>query len=152
MTNHPKQGGIASFMTAIGALALAGRPPSWPALDSDTLQDAFKAGPVEARTASVATPSSTTAALESLRTRARPLSETALPLLHQRLQEQSGPMNTTMQGTKASKRTFNDRIARFSGYPASFATGMFPDRWPWTLAEQVQSVASHHRFRGTNGC
>ena len=26
MTNHPKQGGIASFMTAIGALALAGRP------------------------------------------------------------------------------------------------------------------------------
>ena len=52
MTNHPKQGGIASFMTAIGALALAGRPPSWPALDSEALQDGFKAGPIEARTSS----------------------------------------------------------------------------------------------------
>ena len=33
MTNHPKQGGIASLLTAIGALALAGRPPVWPGLD-----------------------------------------------------------------------------------------------------------------------
>ena len=64
MTNHPKQGGIASFMTAIGALALAGRPPVWPALDSDALQAGFKAGPVEARTAQPLASSTTTAALE----------------------------------------------------------------------------------------
>ena len=45
MTNHPKQGGIASFMTAIGALALAGRPPSWPALDSKLCRTASKRAP-----------------------------------------------------------------------------------------------------------
>ena len=73
MTNHPKQGGIASLLTAIGALALAGRPPSWPELDSDALQDGFKAGPIEARTGQALTASTTSEALESLRARARPL-------------------------------------------------------------------------------
>ena len=62
MTNHPKQGGVASFLTAIGTLALAGRPPVWPSLDSDALQDGFKAGPVEARSAVVSTPTVSSAA------------------------------------------------------------------------------------------
>ena len=74
MTNHPKQGGIASLLTAIGALALAGRPPTWPGLDSEALQDAFKAGPIEARNGMASSGASTsTVELEALRVRARPL-------------------------------------------------------------------------------
>ena len=134
MTNHPKQGGIASFMTAIGALALAGRPPSWPALDSGAFKT-FKAGPVEARTASALTPSSTTAALESLRTRARPLPEAALPLLHQRLWPfNQAPWIRTMQGTKPSKRTLATVSLGSAATCVLLPRACFLDRWPWTLA------------------
>ncbi|MGB0515972.1 MAG: beta-ketoacyl synthase N-terminal-like domain-containing protein [Poseidonia sp.] len=144
MTNHPKQGGIASFMTAIGALALAGRPPSWPALDSDALQDAFKAGPVEARTASALTPSSTTAALESLRTRARPLPGSGVAVAAPApVAVQSGPMDTDYARDQAIKAYVGDRIARFSGYPASFCHGHVSLTDGLGLSpEQVQSVAS----------
>ena len=48
MTNHPKQGGIASFLTAIGALALAGRPPKTIEGTSTVFSEAFRAGPIEA--------------------------------------------------------------------------------------------------------
>ena len=47
-TNHPKQGGITSFLTSVGALALAGRLPNEPGLDSDVFSEAFRAGPIEA--------------------------------------------------------------------------------------------------------
>ena len=126
MTNHPKQGGIASFMTAIGALALAGRPPSWPALDSDALQDAFKAGPIEARTSSPLSASTSTAALESLRTRARPLpgsGVSAVATVSSTLTVQSGPMDSDYARDRAIKAYVGDRIAAFSGYPASFCHG-----------------------------
>ena len=49
MTNHPKAGGIATFLSALGTLALAGRPPQWPGIDKLHLTEAFKAGPVETR-------------------------------------------------------------------------------------------------------
>ena len=126
MTNHPKQGGIASFMTAIGALALAGRPPSWPALDSDALQDAFKAGPIEARMSSPLSASTSTAALESLRTRARPLpgsGVSAATTISTTLTVQSGPMDSDYARDRAIKAYVGDRIAAFSGYPASFCHG-----------------------------
>ena len=48
MTNHPKAGGIATFLSALGTLALAGRPPQWPGRDSPHLTEAFRAGPIEA--------------------------------------------------------------------------------------------------------
>ena len=143
MTNHPKQGGIASFMTAIGALALAGRPPVWPALDSDALQAGFKAGPIEARTASTVSASSTTAALESLRTRARPLPGSGVSAPSSTAPVQAGPMDSDFARDRAVRAYVGDRIARYSGYPASFCHGHV------TLIEglgltpqQVQSVAS----------
>ena len=124
MTNHPKQGGIASFLTALGTLALAGRPPSWPAMNAEAYQGAFKAGPVEARSQPSLTPSASSKDLESLRTRARPLpgvggAVQAVP------QSRSQPVN--MDDDYARQRAVQayvgDRIAKYSGYPAAFCHG-----------------------------
>ena len=124
MTNHPKQGGIASFLTALGTLALAGRPPSWPAMNAEAYQDAFKAGPVEARSQPSLTPSASSKDLESLRTRARPLpgvggAVQAVP------PSRSQPVN--MDDDYARQRAVQayvgDRIAKYSGYPAAFCHG-----------------------------
>ena len=143
MTNHPKQGGIASFMTAIGALALAGRPPVWPALDSEALQAGFKAGPIEARTASNVTPANTTAALESLRTRARPLPGSGASTSVSAATVQSGPMDSDFDRDRAVRAYVGDRIARYSGYPASFCHGHVALVEGLGLtAQQVQSVAA----------
>ena len=124
MTNHPKQGGIASFFTAIGALALAGRPPVWPALDSPLLQDGFKAGPVEAREASFTPSGPSSAEVEALRVRARPLpgnraaASVSVPAVPQTVDASSD------HALERSIRAYvGDRIARFSGYPASFCHG-----------------------------
>ena len=46
MSNHPKIGDLASFLSAWGRLALAGRPASWPDPDSSILSEAFRAGPI----------------------------------------------------------------------------------------------------------
>ena len=124
MTNHPKQGGIASFFTAIGALALAGRPPTWPELDSPALQDAFKAGPKEARNSGSLTPSSSTADLEALRVRARPLPGSGASMV-----AASAPtvhvanVDDDYARTRSIQAYVGDRIAAFSGYPASFCHG-----------------------------
>ena len=130
MTNHPKQGGIASLLTAIGALALAGRPPVWPSLDSDALQDGFKAGPIEARTASALTPAASTAELEALRVRARPLpgSGAAAPAASTHAVAattvvQTGPLDSDYARDRAIRAYVGDRIAAYSGYPASFCHG-----------------------------
>ena len=143
MTNHPKQGGIASFMTAIGALALAGRPPVWPALDSEALQAGFKAGPIEARTASNVIPANTTAALESLRTRARPLPGSGASTSVSAAAVQSGPMDSDFDRDRAVRAYVGDRIARYSGYPASFCHGHVALVGGLGLtAQQVQSVVA----------
>ena len=142
MTNHPKQGGIASFMTAIGALALAGRPPAWPALDSEALQAGFKAGPIEARKPRGTVPSTTSAELESLRIRARPLpgsvSSHAPPP-----SGQTAPSESDHSSERAIRAYVGDRIARYSGYPASFCHGNVALTAILGLsAQQVQSVAA----------
>ena len=124
MTNHPKQGGIASFLTALGTLALAGRPPSWPAMNAEAYQDAFKAGPVEARSQPSLTPSASSKDLESLRTRARPLpgvggAVQAVPASR----SQPVNMDDDYARQRAVQAYVGDRIAKFSGYPASFCHG-----------------------------
>ena len=125
MTNHPKQGGIGSFFAALGAMAIAGRPPAWPAMDSSALQDAFKAGPIEARTLSPLTPASSTAETEALRVRARPLpgngaQVATVPVV-------SSVHVSDLSDDYAKERSIRayvgDRIAKFSGYPASFCHG-----------------------------
>ena len=129
-------------MTAIGALALAGRPPSWPALDSGARQAGFKAGPIEARKPRGAVPSITSAELESLRIRARPLpgsvSSPAPPPTGQ-----TGPSESDYSSERAIRAYVGDRIARHSGYPASFCHGNVSLTAGLGLsAQQVHSVAA----------
>ena len=145
MTNHPKQGGIASFFTAIGALALAGRPPAWPALDSSAVQDAFKAGPIEAQGASPLSANATTAELEALRTRARPLpgSGVTAPPAPTISPVNGAPSGEAVNLERAVRGYVGDRISAFSGYPASFCHGHVElvDGLGLTPA-QVQQVAA----------
>jgi acyl transferase domain-containing protein/acyl carrier protein len=127
MTNHPKQGGIASFFSAVGALALAGRPPKWPALDSPALSEAFRAGPIEAHQGAQVQPSTSSAERESLLSRARPLpSGGAAPAVSAGLtgSVSGGPVeHDPFLHHKAIQAYVGDRIAVFSGYPASFCHG-----------------------------
>ena len=147
MTNHPKQGGIASFFTAIGALALAGRPPVWPALDSDALQDAFKAGPIEARNHVALNASASTSDLEALRVRARPLPGSgaaptnAAPAAPVAVQRPDTSSEFALE--RAIRAYVGDRIAKFSGYPASFCHGHVALITGLGLsASEVQNVAA----------
>ncbi|MGB1679055.1 MAG: beta-ketoacyl synthase N-terminal-like domain-containing protein [Poseidonia sp.] len=125
MTNHPKQGGVASLFTAIGAMAIAGRPPAWPALDSPALQDGFKAGPIEARMASSLSASSTSAELEALRVRARPLpgSGDSAPSAPPTSVVHVANMDDEYARERSIRAYVGDRVAKFSGYPASFCHG-----------------------------
>ena len=51
-TNHPKAGGVASFLAALAVHALAGRIPNMPGADSSVLSDSFRAAPRESASAS----------------------------------------------------------------------------------------------------
>ena len=57
MTNHPKQGDLASLLAAIGTLAVAGRPIHLPSGDSEIHTEAFRAGPLEAHEDGLEAPS-----------------------------------------------------------------------------------------------
>ncbi len=48
MTNHPKQGGIRSFLCSLGQLAILGQNIEFPSLDDAIYTSAFRAGPIEA--------------------------------------------------------------------------------------------------------
>ena len=118
MTNHPKQGGIASFLTALGALAVAGRPPKTIEADSDVFSQAFRAGPIEAH-ATMELP--VRSSQEDLRVRSRPL-----PSKGGAVQPVSAPVSTTVQVVKETTVAdyIGDRIATHCGYPAMFCQGM----------------------------
>ena len=130
MTNHPKQGGIASFLTALATMALAGRPVHWPAPDSASLTEAFRAGPIEAHRSS--TPA------QDFKTRARPLPSGA-PSTPQAVQVVSAPSavetNPELAAQKAKDAYLGDRIAALCGYPARFCHGMVDLRLGLGLSE-----------------
>ena len=135
MTNHPKQGGIASFLTAIGALALAGRPPKVIEGTSSVFSEAFRAGPVEAHRSESLLPQTSD---EDLRVRARPLPNrggtSAAPV-----STQTVSMPIAKQPTVADY--VGDRIAQHCGYPSMFCQGMVNLRLGLGLSEQsVQSI------------
>jgi len=125
MTNHPKQGGIPSFLGALGMLALAGRVPLMPDGRSEVWTEAFRAGPLEAHRAPPAHAS--TADLEDLRSRGRPLprggaSGVAAP--------SAAPAPTTVtvevavdDPAEAVALYLGDRLAAQCGYPARFCRG-----------------------------
>ena len=126
MSNHPKQGGIATFLSALGTLALAGRQPQWPSNQSPVLTEAFRAGPIEAYQA--APDSLSTAELDDLRTRSRPLpTQGGSPVAVQHTTVQSKTVKSTdpeRAAAKAKDGYIGDRLAAVCGYPASFCHGM----------------------------
>ena len=124
MSNHPKQGGIATFLTALGALALAGRPPEWPDSNSEVLSEAFRAGPIEAHQEQVTATGASSADLESLRVRARPLpSNGGSPIAPVQSIVQQPAVDSEFALERAIRAYVGDRIGTFSNYPASFCHG-----------------------------
>ena len=135
MTNHPKQGGIASFLTAIGGLAVAGRPPNIIEGTSTIFTEAFRAGPIEAHQ-EYSLPKRESE--EDLRIRARPLPGRGggeKPSVETFV----APSTSQKQPTIADY--VGDRIAQHCGYPALFCQGMVNLRLGLGLSEQsIQSI------------
>ena len=143
MSNHPKQGGIATFLSALGTLALAGRQPQWPSDQSPVLTESFRAGPIEAY--QVASEAPSTAQLDDLRTRSRPLptrggSTVAVQqtTVQPRVRKAADPEKAA---AKAKDGYIGDRLAAVCGYPASFCHGMVNLRLGLGMSDaQVSSV------------
>ena len=141
MTNHPKQGGIASFLTAIGALALAGRPPKTIEGTSNVFSEAFRAGPIEAHQEAQLPQR---ASEEDLRVRARPLPSKGgvhAPVASAQVPTQTVSVSVQKEATVADY--VGDRIAQYCGYPAMFCQGMVNLRLGLGLSDQsIQNIVS----------
>ena len=146
MTNHPKQGGIASFLTALATMALAGRPMTWPSPTSAALTEAFRAGPIEAHQA--------TSSGQDLRTRARPLPSAAgtgtTQVVHVQQASGSTSLDPEIAAQKAKDAYLGDRIASLTNYPARFCHGMVDLRLGLGMSEAsiaslFQTVASESK-------
>jgi len=138
MTNHPKAGGIATFLTALGTLALAGRMPSWPAPNSSELTEAFRAGPIEAKTISVRP-------VTPLRQRSKPLpSNGETPAI----QQVPTTTETYVDPDAAKKALVGELIASKTGYPAKFCQGNVDLREVLGMNEsQIQDVVTEVHAR-----
>ena len=139
MTNHPKQGGIASFLTAIASLALAGRRPIWPEPNSPELSEAFRAGPIEAHSTTInpITPKSNS---EDLNTRARPLpSNGAAPIISEvkSVNHEVASVNVEVSNDDAINDYLGQLISSMTNYPAQFCSGMVDLRLVLGMSEQV---------------
>ena len=132
MTNHPKAGGIATFLSALGTLALAGRIPQWPDKNSPHLTQAFRAGPLEAQS-TVSQPS------KPLKERSRPLpskgGDTVVTV---------AKSTSTYADPDADKKNLvGELIAAQSGYPAKFCQGNVDMRDVLGMTDaQIQVVVS----------
>ena len=143
MTNHPKQGGIASLLLAMGMLALAGRPPKWPQPDSTVLTEGFRAGPIEAHRFQ------TTNQTNDLSQRARPLpSNAAVKEEHTpQIVVASAPVLDPEVATRLAVDDYlGQRLSAICGYPARFCGGQVDLRTGLGLSDSdvsslVQQIA-----------
>ena len=131
MTNHPKAGGIATFLSALGTLALAGRTPNWPGRDSPHLTEAFRAGPIEAQGGS-GKPAT------QLRERSKPLPSKGGEVVTQTVVKSS---DAYVDPDAAKKALVGELIAAHTGYPAKFCQGNVDMRAVLGMSDdQIQSV------------
>ena len=134
MTNHPKQGGIATFLTALAGIYLAGKELHWPSPDSPELSEAFRAGPVEAHrvqtesalldsksvTTPVAAGNNTPSAVSS---------------------KQVATVSVTLD--EAIANYVGDCLGPITGYPARFCSGMVDLRNLLSLSDtQINQVVA----------
>ena len=123
MANHPKQGGIATFLAAVASMALAGRDVKIPSFDSDVYTEGFRAGPLEAYEMSSGK-EITTSSLEDLRINARPLpSGSTGAVVTQTVVSAPIAVDPEMALAKAKDAYVGDRLASLTGYPARFCNG-----------------------------
>ena len=133
MTNHPKAGGIATFLSALGALALAGRPPEWPGKNSPHLTEGFRAGPIEAAGGvnQPATP---------LKQRSRPLPSKGGDVVTQTVVKSA---DVYVDPDAAKKALVGDLISAQTGYPSKFCQGNVDMRAVLGMSDgQIQEVIS----------
>ena len=131
-TNHPKAGGIATFLNALGALAVAGRVPKWPDKNSPHLTPEFRAGPIEASNSKeVKTP---------LKERSRPLPTTGGEIVV----TSPAPKAEVSVNPDSEKIAFvGNLISSKTGYPAQFCQGNVDMRSVLGMDDmQIQSVVS----------
>ena len=115
MTNHPKQGGIATFLAALAGIYLAGKELHWPQPDSSELSEAFRAGPIEAHNAKQlvvpnANPQATSVVASNAATQDITVSQ------------QVNTIEVTLEDAIAAY--VGDCLAPITGYPAKFCSGM----------------------------
>jgi len=133
MTNHPKAGGIATFLSALGTLALAGRPPEWPGRDSPHLTEAFRAGPIEAQGA-LSMPS------VPLRERSKPLPSKGGEVVTQTIVKSN---DKYVDPDAAKIALVGELIAEQTGYPAKFCQGNVDMRTVLGMNDsQIQTVVT----------
>lgn len=133
MTNHPKAGGIATFLSALGTLALAGRPPLWPGRDSPHLTEGFRAGPIEAT-------GGTTQPVTPLKDRSRPLPSKGGEVVTQTVVKST---EAYTDPDAAKKALVGELIAAQTGYPAKFCQGNVDMRAVLGMSDdQIQSVVT----------
>ena len=143
MTNHPKQGGIASFLTAIASLALAGRRPVWPEPTSNELSEGFRAGPLEAYS-NKASVKITSNISDDLMSRSRPLpsnNNTATPDKQQTVATQTHSVIKEISVEDAIQSYVGELVSSMTNYPAKFCSGMIDLRSVLGLSEQEISSA-----------
>ena len=114
MTNHPKQGGIASFLTAMAGLYLAGRTLQWPSGTSEELSEAFRAGPIEAHSQVTNFPPP------------KPLTNNPPPSQSAAKSPQIASVVAMVEVSleDAKNAYVGDCLSPLSGYPAKFCNGM----------------------------
>ena len=118
MTNHPKQGGIASFLSALAGIYLAGKELQWPEGTSSELSEAFRAGPIEAHNSQTrVTPSTNSSLVAKEVSSSSPVSAT--PSVASKVITQ-----VSVSLDEAIANYVGDCLAPITGYPAKFCSGM----------------------------
>ena len=160
-TNHPKVGGVASFLSSLTVCALSGRLPSMQSSDSNRLTEGFRAGPLEAwqQNGIVNDDSINSEEMEELRVRSRPLpsgsSNGEMPAPSQIIQSQEIAIvggHHVVQQVVDKEGYLASRISDITGYPARLIKGELhlsalgiSDE---TLPELLASIASEASVSG----
>jgi len=133
-TNHPKVGGVASFLSSLAVCALSGRLPSMHSVDSSRLTEGFRAGPIEVwqKNGIVNDDSNSISSeqMEELRVRARPLpggsSNSKMATTSQNTQPQTIAIDgghRIIQQVVDKEGYLASRISDITGYPARLIKG-----------------------------
>ena len=117
MTNHPKQGGIASFLSALAAIYLAGRELEWPKPNSQELSEAFRAGPIEAHAQSLVSVKPT-----PIQATAPKVVTPVAPIVANETVGVTTQVSVSLD--EAISNYVGDCLAPITGYPAKFCNGM----------------------------